>query len=307
MSDETHSIILTGLDGSNPLGYLAALGTFRILSTHLDAKPHLTWNIQGGAWKPKIILNQALADSQLVEILNDQLCRMIDHPAFTFAKNPAVPVMQFTKLASDLILKSSIENDQRGLEFLAAFGSDAITDEKGLIQDTALRTMSGAGHQHFLKFMNDIAKNTNASQLGEALFGPWAYSDTGPSLRFDPEDDRRYALRWKNPSSDASTSVRGANRLAIEGLPMFPTAPKGSLLETTGFKGHKSNNTYWTWPIWDAEINLDTIKSLLSLQEITKLKPNATVIKSIGITAIFRSQRITVGKFRNFTPAIQVA
>ncbi|MGZ0709611.1 type I-G CRISPR-associated protein, Cas3-extension family [Coraliomargarita sp. W4R53] len=307
MSDKTHSIILTGLDGSNPLGYLAALGTFRIISHALETKPQLTWTTQGGAWKPEIILKKALTDNQLIELLNDQLGKMIDHPVFTFAKNPAVPAIKFTKLAADLILQGQIENDLRGLEFLAAFGSDGITDEKGLIQDTALRTMSGAGHQHFLKFMNDIAKNTNVSQLKEALFGPWAYSDTGPSLRFDPGDDRRYALRWKNPSSDASTSVRGANRLAIEGLPMFPTTPKGSLLETTGFTGHKSNNTYWTWPIWDAEINLDMIKSLLSLEEMTKSKPNATVLKARGITAIFRSQRITVGKFRNFTPSIQVA
>jgi hypothetical protein len=124
-------------------------------------------------------------------------------------------------------------------------------------------------------------------------------------LRWDPIDDRRYAMRWKNPSSDASTSMRGANRLAIEALPLFPTAPMGNMLETTGFRVHKG--VHWYWPIWDCQLELQVVQSLLNRRAILSKDSNApNSIGDMGITAVFKSQRITIGKFRNFTPAKSV-
>jgi hypothetical protein len=110
-------------------------------------------------------------------------------------------------------------------------------------------------------------------------------------------------LRWKNPSQDASTTVRGANRLAVEGIPLFPTIGVNGRLETTGFTGHKSHDTFWSWPIWEPPISLETCRSVLSLKELTADFPNPAELRARGITVVYRSQRITVGKFRNFTPA----
>jgi hypothetical protein len=206
------------------------------------------------------------------------------------------------------------------LEFLAAFGTDAAyqphAKDRSLMQDTAFRTMSGAGHQHFIKFMREIIVNTNAAHLYRTLFEPWQYQDDGRgmNLRWDPIDDRRYALRWKNPSADPPTTMRGANRLAIEALPLFPTAPNGDELATTCFRSRKG--TFFTWPIWEGELALPVVQMLLqrpvsrlgesSDDESPVMKDEtamATQRKALGIVAVFRSQRITVGKFRNFTPA----
>ena len=169
--------------------------------------------------------------------------------------------------------------------------------------------MGGGGHQDFVKFMNDLAKTTSAEHVCEALFGPWKYADPTPSLRFDPIDDRRYALRWKNPSQDAIQTVRGANRLAIEGIPLLYTAPVRSKLETCGFTGHRSNNTFWSWPIWETPINLDVCRSLLAQRDLITLgiEGSSSNLAQRGVSAVFRAQRITVGKFRNFTPARQIA
>jgi hypothetical protein len=134
------------------------------------------------------------------------------------------------------------------------------------------------------------------------------------NLRWDPIDDRRYALRWKNPSADPPTTMRGANRLAIEALPLFPTAPNGDELATTCFRSRKG--TFFTWPIWEGELSLPVVQMLLQ-RSISRLGESsddeaatvndgtamATQRKALGIVAVFRSQRITVGKFRNFTPA----
>lgn len=300
MITHEHTITLTGLDGGNPLAFLAALGIFRTFSNTRPAQSvKLSWTNAGTSWNPVLHLHEQTTKENLLAELHEALRSMANHPALTFSNNLRIPHQQFRKLAEEALAA----DDSVAQEFVCAFGCDAIIDEKGDIEDTALRTMSGAGHQHFLKFMNELAKTTEVTHLEEALFGPWRYQDIGPSLRFDPLDDRRYALRWKNPSQDASTSVRGANRLAIEGIPLFPTLPVGSRLETTGFTGHKSNNTFWTWPIWEHPISLDPCRSLLSSATFAEPSSALSALRSRGIAAVFRSQRITIGKFRNFTPA----
>src|SRR5947209_20011034 len=115
--------------------------------------------------------------------------------------------------------------------------------------------MSGAGHQHFLEFMKWIVERTGPDHLEKTLFRPWRYDDPvqNQTLRWDPADDVRRALRWRDPSGDPQRSRRGgmlgANRLAIEGLPLLPTIPVGRTLRTTGFSGRGSGTTYWTWPL----------------------------------------------------------
>lgn len=300
-----HTLHLSGLSGGNPLAFLATLGTFRLVS-ETDDKARLSWTRHANAWTPVFHLSTPLSTEVLLQTLKQKLDRMADHPVFTFSNNLRIPAQRFRKLASDAVEKLLKQEDSIEQSFLVAFGCDAIQTDAREIEDTALRTMSGAGHQHFLKFMNELAKSAEVSHLREALFGPWLYRDPGANLRFDPEDDRRYALRWKNPSQDASTTVRGANRLAVEGIPMLPTMPVGKLLETTGFTGHKSNNTFWTWPIWEHPVSLDVCRSLLSLATLSDTHPDRAELRSRGILAAYRSQRITVGKFRNFTPAQSV-
>jgi len=240
---------------------------------------------------------------ELVADLHKHLASRADHPALTVADNLKMPARQFRGYACAAVAAWLNSTDSGWVEFAAAFGSDGVMDDEGMIEDTAFRTMSGAGHQHFLKFMNELARDTSAEQLSEALFGPWQYRDVGFSMRWDPEDDRRYALRWYNPSGDAARNVRGANRLAIEGVRLFPTMPSAAQLVTTAFFGWKANNTFWTWPLWEHPISSDTCRSLLAHAELTKPQPASSLCRAIGIVAVLRSQRITTGKFRNFTPA----
>ena len=48
----------------------------------------------------------------------------------------------------------------------------------------------------------------------------------------------------------------GANRLALEAMPLFPSFPEDDTLRTVGFSGTRSTNTRWTWPIWNARLSL---------------------------------------------------
>ncbi len=308
-------LILSGLDGSNPLAFLAALGTFRTLTLGSpDEQVRLSWTKHTGAYRPVLHASQILREDDAVDLLDRRLKAMNGHIAFSLGDNLGVSPDEYRCYAQKCVDAAQPQHsDGIAADFASSFACDALTNEQGLVQDTALRTMSGAGHQHFLRSMRQIISQTTAEHIRRALFAPWTYDDpvANQTLRWDPADDSRYALQWRDPSGDPSRRQRGgmlgANRLAIEGLPLMTCAPVGGRLGTTGFVGRGRRDTFWTWPIWSCPVSLDVCRSVVSqpMHADGNSKQNDW-LKTMGVVAAFRSQRITVGKFRNFTPATAV-
>ncbi|WP_395746080.1 hypothetical protein [Prosthecobacter sp.] len=263
----------------------------------------MKWIPNGGTYYPVIELPADFDQETLLTTLHESLVSVAGHRTITFDKDLKVSQQTFKCLSMEMVNNYVEGSDAFGCSMVAAFGCDAVLNEEGQIEDTAFRTMSGAGHQHFLEFMNELAKQTNLEHLREALFGPWRYRDPSPIMRWDDADDRRYALRWDEPSKDPVRTVRGANRLAVAALPLFPTVPIKDGLATTSFKGSKSNDTFITWPLWSGWLTLDVVRSVLAIPGLLANNPDAIEFSARGITAMFRSQRITLGKYRNFTPA----
>ena len=298
-------VVLRGLDGSNPLAFLAALGTLRTLATAWpDRAVRMAWRVETGAWRP-VIEGEGLASDhaadELLDAVAGQLAKGVGSAAFSFTRDlklmPAA-FREFARAAREVAL-SGDPHSQTDAAFAAAFASEGCINKDGTVQDTAFRTMSGAGHQHFVGSMNELAGCTDREHLRRTLLAGWDYNDSKPSLRFDPVDDRRYALRWGDPSGDAIRTMRGANRLAVEALPLLPTCPMGLRLATTGF----NLSRFWTWPIWEPWLSLDVTRTLLALEELQSAIPDRPSLLARGVQEVFRSERITVGKFRNFTPA----
>jgi len=267
----------------------------------------MSWRFTGG-WRPLLDINPAASCEDVVRALSEFLGSRGEHPAWSLGPDLSVQPEQFRSYASLAAREAFETRDRSWADFAAAFGCESTQNENGTIQDTALRTMSGAGHQHFLGFMVNIIRRTRAEHLEKALFQLWRYDDPldTQNLRWDPSDDVRRALRWRDPSGDPQRRRRGgmlgANRLAIEGLPLMPTVPVGrGLLRTTGFSGRGSSATFWTWPIWSGALTLDVVRSLLAIAQIQS-DPDSEALRGRGIVEVFRSRRLTVGKFRCFTP-----
>jgi len=304
-ADNSHTLV--GLDGANPLGFLAALGTLHTAADIWD-DPALHWTVQEGGWVPVLSLPKAIDAKALAEVLHNALQSRAPTPAFQLADNLTITLADFGKSAHHAQCQA-LEGARRYADFIGAFGSEVTENpnKAGTIADTALRTMSGAGHQHFLKSMRELESATTAADIHKSLFAPWAYDDPKPTMRWDVADDRRYALRWRDPSTDEITTMRGANRLAIEAMPLLPTMPQATGLATTGFSIRSNRRIEWTWPIWDAPIPMDVCRSLLSLDELQASQPPVERLRPRGIAAAYRSRRITIGQYRNFTPAEAVA
>ena len=301
-------ILLPGLDAANPLAFLAALGVLRVLADALDAREiRMGWSIVDGVWHPRLAGDHIGEPQRVLDVLDAELTRhtAADVPA---ADDLTLTPAEFAHYAAQSV-GSSGPTRRRGVDFAAALGTEAFADDRGRISDTALRTMSGAGHQHFLKSIRTLMGCTAPDHLRKALFEPWSRADEGPSMRWDPEDDRRYALRWKDPSGDQIRTERGANRLAIEGLRLLTTAVVGSRLLTTGFTGKDSRHTFWMWPVWRPALPVDVVRSLLTDEDLHRCHDTEARLRlrQRGVATVFRSQRLTVGKFRNFTPGQAIA
>lgn len=99
----------------------------------------------------------------------------------------------------------------------------------------------------------------------------------------------------------------GANRLAVDAWPLFPSSLAGNEVAPRGFHGTKAANTFGTWPLWAAPLTPDAVASLLGLPGLHDDPLDSGEIRGYGVSAVFRSQRILVGKTPNLTPAVALA
>lgn len=294
---------LRGVDGGNLLGYLAALGTLRKLAEQAGCEEaRLKW-VWSGNWMPVVVNARISSGEELVTRLAPSLCgEATISRAWAIADNLTLPLEQFR----DVLLvhaATATPATRSAADYLAGFGSDGYGSgpKKDQMTDTEFRTMSGAGHQHFLGFMRELAAATSADQLRRALLTRWDYADGRPSLRWDPADYRPHALRADDPSKDPIKTMRGANRLAVEALPFFPTMPEERRRTVTAAFQDREKVTEITWPIWSEPIGPDSARSLLNSAEVQEA--DRSVMARRGIVQVFRAKRFTDGKYRNFSPA----
>jgi hypothetical protein len=200
----------------------------------------------------------------------------------------------------------------RGIvDLLASFGSDGCrAKNEQQIQATAFCFITGSGHQYFLDTVRQLTARLDAPQFEHALFQRAEPRDERLSMRWDPLEDRRYALMWSdpNPSDNVARTNWALNLLAYRGLSLIPSVPTTKGLRTTGWSGQREPT--WTWPIWRGRASVHVARSLLSHPALTVEKPDLGELSGL-LHAAYRSNRIQVGNPPlhkvNFTPAHRVA
>lgn len=306
-NDNLDGLLLPGLDGTNPLGFLAALGVTRMLTDKNGAgQVHMKWTSSGGTLVPMIhvVSDSALDQDMILNGLCDGLANNItNHPAQILDKLKTNHQQNFTEIFKQCDQTGA--NDRMRADWLAAVASNVTPAD-------AINQLQTARRDYYFKNLQSVIEKTTRDHLRRVLFCPWNYSDPldNQSLHIDPSEDRRHAHQWNKPSGDPdrkkSGGVLGANRLAIEAIPLFTSLPEGDTLRTIGFTGTRSTDTRWTWPLWSVDITLPVIRSLLLLRELQQESPKRNEVAAMrerGIVAVFRTRRILVGKTPNFTPA----
>jgi len=88
------------------------------------------------------------------------------------------------------------------LNEIAAWGCELDTINESLITATALCAL-GVSQQYFFKHARALITGPDkitAAKVRSALLEVWTYTDTAQSFRWEPAEERSYALRFRNPS-----------------------------------------------------------------------------------------------------------
>lgn len=369
-------IELSGLDGSNPLGFLAALGVLVTAHAAGERATRLGW-YRRSTWVPFLegvstsepqalgeILAGALAGRQVSEAVQDvsasaqqawekanktvnnalgavkrrklkgserkaalesevrpleqerarlrqiwlkTLGDAAPRPELALGKQLNCTSDEFREHAT-AFLASGSGSERETIDLLAAFGSDGcLRIRSNAIESTPFCFITGSGHQYFLETVTKLMDQVSPERVRRTLFDPWDYSDARLSMRWDPREDRRYALMDRDPtaSGNAPRTVWMANLLGYRALVLFPAAPSRRGLAVTGWTG--GDEPALTWPIWGAPLPPDGVRSVLQLEDMIKPRPDGAALRSRGILAVYRARRIEVGTGANikvnFSPA----
>jgi hypothetical protein len=276
-----NEIALPALAGTNPLGFLAALDavTAAVPGATLrwtdDVVPHA---ILGGIADPDAILDVLDRDR---ESWNGSV--LLGFPAGSPLPDakPGEPLLRqwFETVAWT-------ETGRAASDHLCALVAEGAFDGKGgKAKPTHLHFT--AGQQQFLGMVRTLARDVDRERLREALFGPWAYDSTLPSLSWDVRGERIYALRGTRPSSDKRRGIPGADWLAFRGLVFYPvTRTSRGTLYTTACDAEWKPSAF-RWPIWSAPcsrhvaMSLVADETLVSASRRTRLRQHELTARGI--------------------------
>ena len=304
-------IELTGLDGSNPLAFFAALGVLTAVETaeaSSPARPTLRWVLEG-VWRP--VLESTVPDvTALVELLDRDRQRAASDPALRFSYTDGSKSVPDVKPSPDELRRTltawvadAAPFERATLDWFTGFIGEGATDNNGRGKPSALHFT--AGQQKFLKAACDLADGVKPEHLEEALVGPWSYSSTLPVMGWDNTETRDYALRARNPSTDKKQGNPGADWLALRGLTCLPNVGVRGTQLTTGYQGSWKNGTF-AWPLWDRPAHLDIVRSLLATRGLRELTPAKRARR--GVVQVFqvRVLRSDQGGYGSVTAAAVV-
>jgi len=305
---------LIGLEPDNLLAFLALLGLLRALETARPGwAPRAFWDTETQPWRPVLTLVRTATEAEVAQAAAEGVVALAaDHCATGEAKDLKWTAEEFAQLRDAA--------GASGRSVLDALAHPAARRDDKMLWPAPLVFMFGQGHQHFLSRFRDVPRSaladspanrapqphlTDSLHIATTLFTVWQRADKTEGFRWDPAEDRRYALRAQNPSGDATTTQHGANCLASVALPLLPTFPirrRGAMrLLTPTARYEPDGEIAFTWPIWVRPATLTALRALLAHPALTEDRPSARLLPQT--VAIYRARRVSVGKYFNVTPA----
>lgn len=323
------AVRLPGLDGSNPLGFLAALGVLRALD-HLarvrrQRLPRLRW-IEEGYWQPELDGQSALSIERIVADIVEDKASWGSDPALQLAYDASGEELVDLGDDTDRVIRDLKPRPtamrsflhrlvcqadrgtggqeqrlalRRSLDTVGFYGSEVVQDNKGNTKPFSLHF--SAGQQTFLKAIAQLQEGVGEADVREALVGPWTGGSRLPSMSWDSTVARIYALRASDPSAEKRGSNAGGDWLAFMGLGLLTAVPTGGSLRTTGVRGGWMDGVY-SWPVWTPWLTRSVVRSLLSVRDLHMTSHGERAV--VGLGAVF-SSRITRSDqgYGGFSPA----
>jgi hypothetical protein len=323
----SNQIVLAGLDGSNPLGFLAALGVLRVLDLHSSASldpsvpvgpgsspPLLGWT-DSGAWRPVIVTPHT--QSGLTSLL------MAESIAFSKSRVFSIKYPKLEKNGAKVFAGLKIPRGVVRAWLFDAIDSgdfEALRICSGLFSEACLEPIKEknvAGREDVERLRITVCRG---SSLSEATV-PTHFDFTTRNTQFIDQVEqircglcsayfdalfvgtpltnvRSRSMGW-DPFADApgalfSESVRGGSStnpatewLAFRALANFPCFGLRGRLETGSCTGSRKRGRF-TWPLWDGFATPAAVRSLLSRRWSESVSVRER--EELGVVALFESR-----------------
>jgi hypothetical protein len=273
-------IVLKGLNGANPLGFMASVGLLRLLGERCgSARLGFT---EDGAFHAWIECDSSLDVSSIADAVATDAAKApaagSDQPwwlAYEKGKKGenggAKPVADLkpprTKFAEFLAsaLSEWAEGRPERAEYAAAYGTDVALDGNKNTKPTAFHFT--AAQQTFLGQVDSIRSAIDIEWTKESLDVPGA-TRKGGNLRWDPDAERSRALMSINPGGDSTVVNAPLEWLAFRALPTFRCVPIGERIVTCGVTGRRQDELRFHWPLWSCAASYMTVRSLVSVAAV---------------------------------------
>ena len=296
---------LPGLDGTTPLGFLAALGTQAAYTGHQP--PTLRWDTTTAT---PIIVGRTL----------DDIAHRTHHAYTHLAQGPAVTgkhVKDDLKYPTPTEVRNYLQAAQTGGKLAAAFAAAQVSEgavaatTKPSSKPSALHFTSG--NMRFLKIARHIATGTNSSRTNimstqnvrEVLTKP---HNGLTLLRWGPTDGPVHALRPTSPTDHKerrhtkTLTSPAPTALALLGMSYHPTwTNNNNRCITHSFFGPWPHT--YVWPLWEQPASHRTVKSILAQTRPTIDDNTARRYAQWGITTIWAATIHQSGHYLSFDHA----
>lgn len=295
---------LAGLEGANPLGFLAALGVQAAFAGE-DEQPRLWWSDD---LTPRAVVDDRFGVERIVDQALSIAARLERSPAL----NPRRPDGSLMPKGDELklgpldirnYLHSGLAGRDDGSGFLmSALVAEGSLDRQGVAKPSDLYFT--AGQQKFLDTTRKILRGATRDDVVTGLVGPWRYGSELPSLGWDIVDDRVYALRANNPGPEKKLTNPGPEALAVLGLSLHPVFAGRERTFTQGCSGSWKAGHY-SWPLWGRPASLYAVKSLLAHAYDHPIATDRRIwFRAWGVVRILRSpiRRSGQGGYGTFGP-----
>lgn len=292
--------LLSGIDGRNPCGFFAALGTLRLLTDLLEDDPRLAWIVgEAGALHPVLSLAEERGDDEVTRLVLDAHHERDLEAELGWGSD----VMKLPcESVRDLLASSSAHPD--GIRAAQTIGGCVIdvprrrgkVDPERLAIYTPLRLIPRMGRARFVSTALSVSRSVRTeSQIRTALFGPWEYGKAN-SLRWDPgAPPSLRAYSAEAPTNFGPLGVPGAIALAVAGLCYFPLiATSGARATCRGFSSPRAS--VLRWPLWSPPLDEAATRVTLSVPAIYEKKVDGNLLARHGILARVSARREQLGK-----------
>lgn len=293
-------LICTGLDGTNPMGFLAGLGVISVCDRMMrEARPTLRWTegfdvhaVLGGVGGLDAVVDAVMADMQVWRT----------SPALHFDAGDG-PISDVKFASNDEVrayLKACDEagDGGRSIGLATALVAEFVVAGTGDMKPTPFHFT--AGQQLFVKMARELldSPSLTVEAFTNSLVGEWSRDLKVKTFRWDTTAERLHALLGRRPSDDKRGNVPGAEWLALMGLSLFPfLRPPGSRRGSVSGLS-RSDGEAFSWPLWADGLRIASVRSLLA-------SPPSLVAG--GVTTRLRSRVHREGKgYGSFRPPSRV-